>query len=137
MQTAKRILLVEDDVDDQFLFCEALKELHSHIDCQIANDGVEALQLIRRSSSFDLIFLDLNMPRINGLECLVRIKENPLHKHIPVIVLSTTNRPEVANKCTSLGAHMFVSKPTTFKELFCQLQNILSNVVETADQSPA
>src|SRR5687767_6825903 len=98
MRTIKRILLVEDDLDDQMFFCEALNKLQSAIECRIANDGVEALELVEEPPPFDLIFLDLNMPKVNGFECLKRLKDHPIHKEIPVVILSTSNHPEDITK---------------------------------------
>src|SRR5688572_28451127 len=70
MQPRKRIMLVEDDEDDQYLFCESLMELHPEIECQIAQNGAEALELVKQLPPFDMIFLDLNMPKVDGFECL-------------------------------------------------------------------
>lgn len=126
MQTAKRVMLVEDDEDDQYLFCEALMELHPYINCQIANNGAEALELVKQQPPFDLIFLDLNMPKVDGFECLKRLKENPVHQHIPVVIVSTSRRPEDIEKCKLLGASMFVSKPASFGELFGKMLDILN-----------
>lgn len=131
MQTAKRILLVEDDPDDQDLFCEALKLIHSQILCEIANDGVKALHMVEHQSPFDLIFLDLNLPKMDGFECLWHLKNNELHKNIPVIILSTSHRLSDIERCKKLGAANFFSKPASFDKLFHMLENILSNRMST------
>ena len=123
-------MLVEDDEDDQYLFCEALLELHPYIDCQIANNGAEALELVKQQPPFDLIFLDLNMPKVDGFECLKRLKANPVHQHIPVVIVSTSRRPEDIEKCKQLGALMFVSKPASFGELFGKMLDILNAEVK-------
>ncbi|MES2893925.1 MAG: response regulator [Bacteroidota bacterium] len=126
MQTAKRVMLVEDDEDDQYLFCESLLELHPQIQCQIANNGAEALELVKQEPPFDLIFLDLNMPKVDGFECLKRLKANPLYQDIPVVIVSTSRRDADVEKCKELGAAMFVSKPASFAELFNKMLEILN-----------
>src|SRR5687767_13030602 len=98
MQTIKRILLVEDDVDDQFFFCEALTELHPTIDCRIAKNGAEALEIVKAPPPFDMIFLDLHMPKVDGFQCLKQLKEHPVHKNIPVVIVTTSNNEEDIRK---------------------------------------
>ena len=73
-----------------------------------------------------MIFLDLNMPKVDGFECLKRLKENPAHRDIPVIIVSTSRRPEDITRCKQLGASMFVSKPASFQDLFAEMMDILS-----------
>ncbi|MES2829511.1 MAG: response regulator [Bacteroidota bacterium] len=126
MQTAKRILLVDDDTDDQMLFTEALTEIHPFIKCDVANDGVEAINLLSKQPFYDLIFLDLNMPRMDGFECLQRIKSTNFYKQIPVVILSTSSRKEDSDRSLHLGASRFFTKPSTYQNLFVQLKGILS-----------
>jgi len=66
MKHAKRILLVDDDVDDQVYFLDAINEINPSMECKLANNGLEALQSIKILPAFDIIFLDLNMPIMNG-----------------------------------------------------------------------
>ena len=126
MQTAKRILLVEDDKDDQQLFCEALSDFHPSIFCQVANNGLEALSLLSIHPPFDMIFLDLNMPKIDGFECLKVMKSHLLYRYIPVIILSTSARQEDITRCMGLGAATFFTKPTSYTLLFDKLRDILT-----------
>lgn len=126
MQKIKRILLVEDDLDDQMFFCEALTELHPTIDCEIANNGAEALELVAAPPPFDMIFLDLNMPKVNGFDFLRRIKAHPLHKSIPVVIVSTSNDHEDISRSKLLGASQFISKTPKANDLFMQLRKVIS-----------
>ena len=128
MQTIKRVLLVEDDIDDQMFFCEALTELHPAIDCKIANNGAEALEIVEGPPPFDMIFLDLNMPKVNGFDCLKRLKAHPLHKSIPVVIVSTSQSADDIAKSKLLGASQFISKTPKFKDLFIQLRNAINEV---------
>jgi CheY-like chemotaxis protein len=126
MRMPERILLVDDDVDDQHFFCEALGTLHPAITCEIANDGVEAMEMLEHPPLYDLIFLDLNMPRMDGFEFLNRVKTNDRFRNIPVVVISTSNRPSDIEKSMSLGAATYVNKPPTYDQLFHKLKNIFS-----------
>ena len=134
MQTAKRILLVEDDKDDQQLFCEALSEIHPSIFCQVANNGLEALSFLSIHPAFEMVFLDLNMPKIDGFECLTVLKSHLSYRDIPVIVLSTSSRQEDINRCKDLGAATFFTKPTSYTLLFDKLRDILTIGVHVKDR---
>lgn len=116
------ILLVEDDPGDVFLIREALKNSSLEFDLHIADNGEKALDYLYRRASFaavarpDLIVLDLNLPRINGLEVLRDIKSVPELSTIPVIVLTTSKNEADATLCRELGASDFLSKPPSFEE---------------------
>ena len=72
-------LLIEDDLDDQELFCMAIQEIDPEIECFFANNGIDGIEKIN-SPSFvpDYIFIDLNMPRMNGVDCLKEVKKCPV-----------------------------------------------------------
>lgn len=129
MVTARRILLVDDDLDDQELFTTALSLCYPQIDCILASNGLEAMRLVAVSSPFDLIFLDLNMPLMDGFDCLRLFKTNDLYKHIPVIILSTSNSKRDMEYCMKTGAAAYFIKPPSFTALFEQLKDIISKQV--------
>ena len=129
MQSAKRILLVEDDLDDQLFFTEALHNIHPNIQYEIANDGAEALLLVDSPPPFDMIFLDLNMPKVDGFECLQQLRALENYKKVPVIIVSTSTRVEDIDRCKNLGATTFFSKPSSFEKLFVQLKGILASTL--------
>ena len=110
MKNSKSIFLVEDDEDEQFLFIEALKEVKNATLYDVANNGKEALDKLEKSSAPpDLIFMDINMPVMDGIECLSTIIKNPKTKNIPVVILSTaTEKKQLMKK---LGAKAFLEKP--------------------------
>lgn len=116
------ILLVEDDPGDVFLIREALKNSALRFEMHIADNGEKALDYLYRRTSFstterpDLIVLDLNLPRINGIEVLRDIKSVPELSAIPVIVLTTSKSEADASLCRELGASEFLSKPPSFEE---------------------
>ena len=125
MHSVKRVLLVEDDEDDQYFFIEALKNLYPHIQCQIAENGAEALKAIDQYPPFDLIFHDLNMPKVNGFGFLKVLKSDPVHKHIPAIVISTSNQAEDVDRSMQLGAAAYICKPPSFEAFFQKVQRIV------------
>jgi CheY-like chemotaxis protein len=124
MQSSKNILLVEDDKDDQFFFIEALSQIENAYLYDIANNGKEALHRLTNSIYLpDLIFMDINMPGMNGIECLSEIIKNPKFMNIPVIILTTsTNERALACK---IGAKAFIEKPTDSTLLLQKLEQMI------------
>ena len=128
MKIVKSVLLVEDDIDDQYFFRSALNLIHPKVSCVVANNGVEALKLLKQLLPFDLIFMDLNMPMMNGFECIKNIKASENSKHIPVIIMSTSNHAGDIEMCSKLGALGYFTKPSNFDELFGKIETLISHV---------
>jgi CheY-like chemotaxis protein len=127
MHLPELILMVDDDADDRQFFKEALHEIYPSIECSTANDGIEALEFLKSSKRMpDFIFLDLNMPRMDGKKCLVEIKKNKRLTNIPVIIYSTSKHEEDEKETFKLGASAFLKKPYTFEEI-C---NIIASVIQ-------
>ena len=120
----RRIFVIDDDIDDQELFIEAVREINAGIQCECASNGEEALAILGKSESNlpDLIFLDLNMPRLNGKQCLERLKSSKLLRHIPVVIYSTSSQENDVRDTMALGAVHFLTKPSSFHEL-CEMLN--------------
>lgn len=111
----KNIFLVEDDEDDQRFFVEAIKDIDKSVCIYVAKNGVEALDKLDRMNSLpDVIFMDINMPLMNGFECLAFLKKHTRLKTIPVVILTTSNNPAEAEVARELGAIFFLSKPSDF-----------------------
>jgi len=121
--------IADDDPDDQELFIKALKEIDEHCYCISAFNGEEALdKLINEKLHHpDLIFLDLNMPKKNGKQCLKEIKQINEIKDIPVIIYSTSAEKSDIEETTQLGAAFFMQKPNRFIELRNALNQIISH----------
>jgi CheY-like chemotaxis protein len=118
MKEPKICLLVDDDPDDQEVFLTALGDISSTVLCLVAPDGDRALELLHNEETVpDYIFLDLNMPRMNGFEFLAAIKKSRILKDIPVIVYSTTSQPAQIDKVKKLGATEFFTKTYKYREL--------------------
>lgn len=110
----KNILQIDDDYDDCSIFLEALKEVSAAAYTAI-NNPVHALQqLINNEIRPDLIFLDINMPFMNGMEVLTEIKKRDRIKNIPIIIFSTSISLEAKHKIEDLGAMDYYTKPNDF-----------------------
>lgn len=130
MADNKRItcLLIDDDIDDQELFAHALKHLDVSVDFVTANDGVHAIDKIKTDSNFNpyFIFIDVNMPRMNGIECLVEIKKISKVKNTPVYLYSTYGDPDTISQGKKLGAVDLLVKANNMKDLEQTLAGILT-----------
>jgi CheY-like chemotaxis protein len=113
------LLLADDDADDCILFKEALEELSFSSHLSTVNNGVDLMKLLtdQKESLPDLLFLDLNMPRKNGFECLAEIKGNSNLNALPVIIFSTSFDPTVVKLLHQKGADYYMRKPAEFAKL--------------------
>lgn len=120
------ILVVDDDIDDLLFFCDALAEIDPKIQCVTAMNGIEALRKLDDMPERPThIFLDLNMPKMNGMQCLKHLKNNPLFKAIAVIIYSTSRREEDMTEAHTLGAAAFLIKPNKFHLLKTEIASAL------------
>lgn len=118
------IIIADDDLDDQLIFRQAMHEVAPHIKLEATKDGNELLSLLQ-SYKPDLLFLDLDMPAKNGLECLKAIRSNPVYADMIVIVFSSTTRPANIEVAYEMGADLFFIKPSFYQELIDTLHFIL------------
>jgi CheY-like chemotaxis protein len=125
---SKTCLLVDDDEDDREIFCLALQHVAPSINCITASDGLEALSILKdRSFVPDYIFLDLNMPRMDGKECLKEIRRHGHLTHVPVIIFSTSSTDRDREETKNLGASSFITKPPLVSTLSKKLSDIFNN----------
>lgn len=119
------ILLVEDNLDDVLITQKALEEARMVNTVHVARDGEEALNFLFHAGQYQdpstsprpgLILLDINMPRLNGVEVLARIKADPELRHIPVVMLTMSKRDEDIIKSYHNGCNSFLQKPVEFDE---------------------
>ncbi len=122
----KIILLIDDDVDEFELFIEALHEAHFICDCIFAKTAEQALHLLCYTVP-DFIFIDYNMPKINGLKCLTKIKQLTNLKDVPVILYSTGITDELSKIAISNGATLCIKKPDKIHTLAKILHQVLTN----------
>ena len=113
------ILLVDDNPDDVELTMRVLKSHRIANEVLVARDGVEALELLhvdRLEHPPSLVLLDLKMPRMDGLETLKRIREEPSTRHLPVVIMTTSREERDIVASYALGANSYVQKPVEFEE---------------------
>lgn len=124
----KSVLFIDDDEDDKLVFGHALKAIDTNIQYLTASDGLEALKILNEDLVIlpDLIFMDLNMPKMDGFTCLDKIKKSKELKEIPVLILSTSTNPRDMEKARSLGATNFITKPSTYTGLIETLKSSFS-----------
>ena len=116
------ILLIEDNAADVRLTVEALKDARVAIRLHVARDGVEAIRMLKEPGTTtprpDLILLDLNLPRKDGREVLQEIKQDDALRHIPVVILSTSQAEQDILRSYRLGANAFITKPVEIDQFF-------------------
>jgi CheY-like chemotaxis protein len=124
----RSLFLADDDPDDREIFMDALAEIDSSIQCLHATNGELALEALANDTHErpQIIFLDVNMPKVSGKEVLKMIRNTPEISDIPVIMYSTFFSPKDIEEITELGASHYMSKHTNFNELRNSLQNILT-----------
>ncbi|MBC7868181.1 MAG: response regulator [Gloeobacteraceae cyanobacterium ES-bin-316] len=132
------IILADDDLDDCLLFEDALDEYPLAMRLSIFHHGEQLMQQLGNKTEPlpDLLFLDLNMPRKTGFECLAEIKQDERLKQLPVIILSTSFQKDVVNLLYSNGAQYFIRKPNEFSQLREVIHQALSNMIQTNLSQP-
>jgi CheY-like chemotaxis protein len=132
-----QILLADDDDDDRYFFEEALGDLAIPTTLTTVVDGEELMQWLTAPAQTlpDVLFLDLNMPRKSGYECLTEIKGNPALAPLPVVILSTLFDTTITNRLYDNGAAHCMGKPTNHTELKTLIREALT-LVAAQDQSP-
>ena len=125
----KYFMIIDDDEDDRYFFKDVIKNLHSSIECLEANGCEEGIELLRTATKLPhFIFLDINMPRLDGRECLKRLKNDISLKHIPVIMYSTSFSKETIKEFQTLGASNYLHKPTDLNNLPKQIREVIKDL---------
>ena|ERR1043165_7748190 len=122
------LLIVDDDQDDRDLFLEAVKQINPSFKCLGISNGEEALAMLKGHHAVlpDFIFLDLNMPRMNGRQFFAEMKRDARLSNIPIIIYSTSRRQEDVAELKRYGALGFITKPKTFDEICHVISEVLS-----------
>ena len=122
-----KIFLIDDDEDDQLLFKQAIESINPMLQYDTATNGKIALDRLKSSPSLpDIIFLDLNMPVMNGLEFLIQIKKEDALSQIPVGIFTTSDVLRDRELTKEFGAQFFLTKPNDFQVLRKKLEQVLS-----------
>jgi CheY-like chemotaxis protein len=129
------ILLIDDDDDDQFIFLAALEDVAPASHCHISNNALEAFQYLdARAETPDMLFVDLNMPLMNGFEFLLILKKDPRFSRVPVIIFSTSDNPEDLERAKGLGAVQFITKTADIQLLKKDLWRIFNSAAVIESQ---
>ncbi len=121
------IILADDDEDDRLFFTDAFDELKINTKVNTFNDGIELMNYLNKEDALlpNVLFLDLNMPKKSGIECLIEIKASHKMSGIAIAIYSTSASEEDIEKTFVLGANIYIKKPDSF----AKLKKILSEVV--------
>lgn len=127
MNAPNSIFLIEDNEQDELLTLRALKRHRVPNEVVVARDGAEAIEMLKAFKELPrVILLDLKLPKFSGLEVLKRIRENPMTKKLPVVILTTSNEIKDVEGSYELGANSYIRKPVDFDE-FAEVVKTLGN----------
>jgi len=145
MNKSIRIVVAEDDLDDQMMLREALHENRLANEIHFVENGEELMNYLNRTNQYSdpvisprpgMILLDLNMPKKDGREALKEIKSNPALRHIPVVVLTTSKAEEDIVRTYNLGVNSFITKPVTFDSLVAVIRDMSRYWLEIVELPP-
>jgi CheY-like chemotaxis protein len=132
------VAVVDDDQDDRELLIDVVREIENGLEIlQFENGSTFLAYLMDSKTDFpDLVFLDLNMPMMGGMQCLVRLREFVNAKELPVAIYSTSSSTQHINEAYSLGANLYISKPNDFNDLKRCVDSVLKMVLEEKMKIP-
>lgn len=124
-----KCLLIEDDDDDRFILLRAISQLFENVFVRSAYDAEEAFDILwKENFTPDIIILDLNLPKLNGIECLEKIRMNEGTKDVSVVVLSTSVEGIDFTTHKSLKIHKVIKKPSSFDDVLIEVNTIFSDI---------
>lgn len=130
LKTPLRVLLTDDDEDDRLIFKEILHEMDNDINVNMVNDGKQLMDFLTSENNPlpHIIFLDLNMPNMNGIECLKQIRSQEKYSDISIAIYSTSTSKKDIDDTFNHGANIYITKPASYSELKKVLKKSLSAV---------
>ena len=122
------VMLADDDEDDRMFFADAIRSIDPSVSLTTVHNGVDLIQQLKQlnESLPDLIFMDINMPYKNGLECLKEIKSNTRFRHLPVLIYSTSVNHDHINDTYRNGASRYIQKPASYDGITRILKDIFA-----------
>lgn len=124
----QNIFLADDDHEDVEFFKDAVREISEAITVKHNYDGealMHSLAGCEADCDTDVVFLDLNMPKMNGYDCITALKAHVAFKRLPVVIISTSSDPRNIRRLYDMGAHHYIIKPYSYGELRKVLQKVL------------
>lgn len=127
------ILLADDDADDRLFFKEAMEEINPDTLVSFVNDGSQLMYFLNQPGIQlpHIIFLDLNMPIKNGMDCLKEIRKNDRFKEVIIVIYSTSGSEQDVQEAFGLGANIYIKKPNNFADLKASLAKVINRSVQT------
>lgn len=125
VNSSKTIVYVDDDEDDRDIFREVMRDVNPDLKLVLAKDGQDALAKLQELIPI-CMFIDMNMPRMNGIQLLTILKDDPALANIPAFILTTALTPSQTHELKSLGARDYLIKPSGFEEFKSLLRNNLT-----------
>lgn len=125
------VLIADDDPDDRLMMKEAFAERYRECRIRFAHDGVQLMRILEREELPDLILLDLNMPLKDGREVLKEIKSSSALRHIPTVIMTTSDNEEDIRFCYDAGANSYIAKPSSYSEILDIVSVLKSYWIDT------
>ena len=132
---AVSILIAEDDADDRFLLKTAFEEKGYQETLHFVENGIEVMDFLGQAKNYHLpriILLDLNMPKKDGREVLMELKQSDKYRRIPILIFTTTRNETEIKRCYELGANSYIVKPASFEDLLKTIGHIRNYWLDTA-----
>jgi len=128
MPVTKKCFFIDDDEDDRDFFCTAMTEIDASIECVFAKDGIDAIQQLTADETLlpNHIFIDMNMPLMDGKQCLETIKTIQRLHEVPIYIYSTSGTPKLVDEVLASGAEDFLIKPSNMADLISMLRQIVN-----------
>jgi len=116
----RKCLIIDDDQDDQEIFVMCVAKIDKNIECTTMNNGVEAIAMLKSNGDYipDYIFIDVNMPKMNGIDCLRLLKNMECLKYTKIYMYSTTSENSILADSRQIAADDFIIKPAKTAELY-------------------
>lgn len=130
-----QIVIADDDLDDRAIFVDVAQEVDKNIRVTAVEDCESLLRFLERNEAPNVIFLDLNMPRMSGQGCLKLLKEHAEWQKIPVVIYSTASKSDIMDDCYSKGAALYVIKPNDCDTLRALIVSVLKRFMSTHSQT--
>ncbi|MBT9190470.1 response regulator [Zobellia russellii] len=132
------VFLADDDATDQEIFSDALAEINAPISLRTFNNALELLKELETGTALpDVIFLDLYMPIMDGSDCLIKIRKNPLFQNVPIVLYSTEFDIDRIEELFECGANRYLRKTASFESLVSSLERTLDSLKRNAISGPA